>query len=301
MPFLKKPKFLIIGGALLVAVVLAVILLFMPRGATIGFYGLEQNAEETIRLQERLAEKGYSIYFAQTLQDLEDTDCNAWVIQTSSDVFAEKILSIVGEKAVFIGQKPSLSQTVRYAGLDMVQAGEQLADLLTRLPNHGDTNENGTVSCLLLTAPEGYKEKTDFEQGLYGKLEENAQPYVVLDTLSCSLTVEAGTQSTLASLSAYGRDIEVIFAASEVLATGAAQAIKEGGWEISRDLYLLALGHTDDSITALNEQQRSGLVFASWEEIEDLVLDAVADAVDGCAPKEYLLPFRIFTNASPLQ
>ena len=302
MGILKKPKFLIIGGAaLFVVIALAVFLVFLLQPKTVGFFGLSKESEEAVRLQECLESKGYTVYYAENLEDLKTIDCNAWIAQTTSDLFAKKILDILGDKAIFIGNRPSLPQPIRYVGMDMKEAGTLLAELLTNLPNAGDTNEDGTLSCLLLTAPEGHKEKQDFLQGLEEGMETFRLPHTILDVLACPRTEEAGFKATLDSLSIYGRDIEVILVSSEAQAVGAAQAINQGGWEISKDFYLLSAGHTEYSMNALTERQRSGLVFASQEDLDDLVLTAVADTIGGKSPKEYLLPFKLYQNTSSLQ
>ena len=92
MGILKKPKFLIIGGAaLFVVIALAVFLVFLLQPKTVGFFGLSKESEETVRLQECLESKGYTVYYAENLEDLKSIDCNAWIVQTTSDLFAEKI------------------------------------------------------------------------------------------------------------------------------------------------------------------------------------------------------------------
>ena len=295
------PKFLIIGVvAVLITIALVLALVLFRPSVTVGIFGLGKESEQALRLQQLLEDNGYKVYHAETLDDLSNAECKAWVVQSTSDIFAEKILERVGDKAVFINSKPSPAQSVRYVGVSMEEAGSLMAKLLSDLPNNGDTNEDGTVSCLLLTAPEGYKEKTDWERGLYAGLSESRLNYVVLDTLSCSLTKDAAMIAISSSLSVYGRDIEVIMASSNVLAAGAAEAVKQGGWEISQDLYLLTTGHTDYSMTALTERQYSGLVFADWKALEDLLLTAISDTIDGKAPQNYLLPFKLYHNAAPI-
>ena len=295
------PKFLIIGGvAALITIALVLALVLFRPSVTVGIFGLGKESEQTLRLQQLLEDNGYKVYHAETLDDLSNEECKAWVVQSTSDIFAEKILERVGDKAVFINSKPSPAQSIRYVGIRMEEAGSLMAKLLSDLPNNGDTNEDGTVSCLLLTAPEGYKEKADWERGLYAGLSESQLDYMVLDTLESSLNKDAAAAATLESLSAYGRDIEVIMASSEVLATGAAEAVKQGGWEISQDLYLMTTGHTDYSMTALTERQYSGLVFANWEDQDSLLLTAIKDAINGKAPQDYLLPFRSYHNAAPI-
>lgn len=297
-----KPKFWILGGvALLVAIVLVLALILFRPSATVGIFGMDKESAEALRLQQLLEDNGYKVYYAETLDDLSNAECKAWVVQCTSDIFAEKILERVGNKAIFINSKPSPAEPIRYVGLSMEEAGSLMAKLLSSLPNIGDTNEDGTVSCLLLTAPEGCKEKADWERGLYAGLSEIQLDYMVLATLESSLSKDAATAVTLESLSVYGRDIEVIMVSSEVLATGAAEAVKQGGWEISQDLYLLAPGHTDYSMNALNERQRSGLVFADLEGLDDLLLTAIKDTINEKAPQDYLLPFKSYHNAAPLQ
>ena len=302
MGILKKPKFLIIGGAaLFVVIALAVFLVFLLQPKTVGFFGLSKESEEAVRLQECLESKGYTVYYAENLEDLKSLDCNAWIVQTTSDLFAEKILQILGDKAIFIGNRPSLPQPIRYVGMDMKEAGTLFAKLLADLPNAGDTNEDGTLSCLLLTAPEGHKEKQDFLQGLEEGMETFHLPHTILDVLACPRTEEAGYAATLDNLSTYGRDIEVILVSSEAQAAGAAQAIHQSGWEVSKDFYLLSTGCSMDSMNALNEWQRSGLVFASQEDLDDLVLTAVADTIRGKNQKEYLPSFKLYQNTTFLQ
>lgn len=297
-----KPKFWIIGGvALLVAIVLVLALVLFLPSATVGIFGMDKESEEALHLQQLLEDNGYKVYYAETLDDLSNAECKAWVVQCTSDIFAEKILERIGNKAIFINSDPSPATPIRYVGLSMEEAGSLMAKLLRSLPNNGDTNEDGTVSCLLLTAPEGYKEKADWERGLYAGLSESQLDYMVLDTLESPLNKDASAVVALESLSTYGRDIEVIMVSSEVLAIGAEEAIRQGGWEISQDLYLLAPGHTDYAMDALNERQRSGLVFAYWEDLDDLLLTAVKDTIDGKAPQDYLLPFKSYHNAAPLQ
>lgn len=302
MGILKKPRFLIVLGiVLLAAIALVMYFVFLPKPKTIGFWGMDYSSEEAVRIQELLEDDGYAVYFAENLEDVKNTDCSAWVVQATSDTYAQNILDTVGDKVIFIGSKPDLSQTVRFVGMNIEEAGSLLAELLTQMPNSGDTNEDGTVSCLLLTAPEGDRDNTYWMRGLENGLNTFHLPHTILGVHACPITAKAGMEATLDSLSSYGRDIEVILASAEVLATGAAEAINQGGWEISEDLYLLATGHTESSLNALTEGQRSGLVFANWEDFDALLLTAVADTIDGEAPQDYLLPFKLYQSTTPLQ
>lgn len=302
MGIFKKPRFLIIGGSVLLAVILlAAALFFLLQPKTIGFYGLDRESEETARLQALLEDAGYAVYYAEDLQDLKNDRCKAWVIHTTSDIFAEKILETIGNKAIFIDGKPPLSQPIRYAGWDMAEAGKVLAELISQLPSQGDTNEDGTVSCILLTGPNGNWDGQRWQQSLQTEMDKLQLPYDILKVLPCSFTEQAGMQTTIDCLSAYGRDIEVILASNEVLAEGAVKAIFQGGWSVNEDFYLLSNSHTDLSQKATQNRQRSGLVVSRQEDYDDALLSAIADVLDGKAPQDYFVPLTSVSNTSPLQ
>jgi hypothetical protein len=301
MGIFKKPRLLIIGGILLLAAIVLTVLFLPKQPHTVGFFGLDRESAETLLLQECLEDSGYNIYYAETAEDLHSANCKVWIVRVLNDEDARQVVDAVGEKAIFISRKPSLSQPVRFAGWDMEAAGKLFAALLGNLPLQGDTNEDGIVSCLLLTGSLHNWETIDWQKGLREGIAQAQLPVEILDTRSCILTEAEGGIATQNSLSAYGRDIEVILSSSEVLSEGAAQAITQGGWVISEDIYLLSLGHTQLSIDALNNQLRSGLVYGQWADFNQLVLSAVADTVDGEDPQDYLLPFAVYHNAIPLQ
>ena len=298
MPIFKKPKIWILGAALFLGILALILVIFHPNEEkTIGLYGFNPNSSESLQIQQALEEEGYSLFYANSLEDLQNTQCSAWLVRSSGDLFAEKIHAIVGSKAIFIGNKPTLSQPVSFVGVDMVEAGKQTIELLAKLPNYGDTNRDGILSCLLLTAPAGYQENALWTEGLQAQMENLPLPCSILDVQTCPLTVQDAQAATAQSLATYGRDIEVILASSDALATGAAQAIANGGWEISADLYLLSTGYTVDAINALGNRQRSGLVYANGEDFSALVLQAIADTLKGKTPKDYLLTFKLYHNA----
>ncbi len=301
MGIFKKPKLLIICAAIvLVAIVLAVIFFPKPQ-KTIGVFGLDRESEETVKLQQLLVENGYAVRYVENLEELSNTDCNAWIVRVLDDWAAQQVFDAVGEKAIFVGRKPALTQPVSFVGRNMADAGELFGELLCRLPLQGDTNEDGIISCVLLTGSLHNWETIAWQEGLLEGITQAQLPVEIVAVRSCLLVEEEGRIAIEDSLSTFGRDIEVILASSEVLSEGAAQAITQSGWEINNDFYLLSVGHTVQSINALNEQRRSGLVYGQWSDLGQLLLDAVANTVDGEAPQDYLLPFRFQNNSTPLQ
>lgn len=300
MGILKKPKFLILAGAILLAVIALTAALIFSKPKTVGFFGLDRESDEAIRLQAVLEDAGYTVYYGDTMDELKNTHCKAWIVRTTSDIFAEKIFEVIGDKAIFIERKPTLSQPVRYVGGDMENAGSILAHLTSLLPLGGDSNEDGTVSCLLLTGYADWR-TTQWQKGLEEGASSTQLPIEILEAISCARTEEAAQQAVTEILSQYGRDIEVILTSDEILAEGAAKAISGRGWTQGEDFYLLSTGYREKASEALNNLQRSGMAYAWEDAYNEALCSAVRDTIAGKSPKEYLHSYNLLNNSSPLQ
>ncbi len=293
MHILKKPKVLIIAGiVVLLAVALVLALVFLSPAKTVGLFGLD--AAEAQHLQTRLEEEGYEVFFAKDPDELQSTDCSAWIVSAKTEALAEQIYDAVGEKALFIHRRPHLSTPVRFTGYHMENAGEILVDLIPLLPLGGDSNEDGTVSCLTLTGPSDW-ESQQWQKGLDANMAQSPLPVAILETLSCDYQETTAKAIVTEALAQYGRDIEVILCSSEILAEGAAKAISGRGWTQGKDFYLLSTG----SLEKLDG--RSGMAYVQEEAYLNLLCEAVEDTIQGEDPTDYLLTFKKINNSSPLK
>ena len=285
MGIFKKPKVLMIAGAVALAVIIAAFFLLSPsKPKSVGVFGADPQSQPFQLLQKQLDKAGYTLTFANAVDEVT-TDCEVWIVRTESEEVAQQIADAVGKKAIFIERKPALAQAVRFVGWDMEGAGMQMAGLLSRLPLGGDSNEDGTVSCLVLTS-DAPQWQLGLDQGLVPLSVE------VLQTLSCDLTEDAAKAVVTEALAQYGRDIEVILVSDDILATGAAAAIAGRGWVQGEDFYLLSTSCTESSLNALNEAQRSGLVLCREADFANTLYDAVMDAIRGGVPKEFFASFQ---------
>lgn len=296
MGIFKKPKVLIITAAaalLVVAAAVAAFVLLLPSKA-VGFFGVDPDSPQTRQMQELLEKEGYRICFSDDLADLKSVDCAAWIVRAETDETAQKALDAAGKKVLFIDRKPDLEVPIRFVGYDMEGAGKILAQLISLLPLGGDSNEDGTVSCLVLTGPSGWN-TNQWLEGLEGGMSQSSLPIDTLETLSGDFTEDTAKTAVTQILSRYGRDIEVILASSEILAEGAAKAISGRGWTQGVDFYLLSTG------TLEKMENRSGMAYIREESYYSLLCDALEDTIHGKAPTEYLLPFDLMNNSAPLQ
>lgn len=294
MGIFKKPKVLIVAGsaALLVIVAVIAVLLLQPQ-KTIGFFGIDQNSAETMRIQTRLEEEGYKVFFAKELDELKNANCAAWIVSAETDETAQQVVTVAEKKVIFIDRMPSMEASIRFVGYHMENAGETLATLIPMLPLGGDSNEDGSISCLLLTGPSGWETQM-WQKGLDSGMSQSPLPIDILETLSTDLSEDAAKAAVAKILAKYGRDIEVILTSSEILAEGAAQAISARGWTQGEDFFLLSTGTLDKL------ENRSGMAFIQEEAYISLLCKAVADTISGKSPAQYLLPFRPMNNSVSL-
>lgn len=295
MGIFKKPKVLIIAAAAAALLLLIAVLafVFLQPAKTVGFLGVNETSEEILLLKTRLEDEGYHLYFAAAPEELQSKDCAAWIVYAQTDALAEQVVNAVGTKAVFIDRKPALEYPVRFVGYHMENGGKILAQLISLLPLGGDSNEDGTISCLLLTGPSGWDTKM-WQKGLDAGMSQSQLPIDILESLSTDLSEDAAKAAVTEVLAQYGRDIEVILSSSEILAEGAAQAISARGWTQGEDFFLLSTGTLDKL------ESRSGMAYIQAEEYVYWVLDAVEDAVAGKSPTQYLVPFKLMNNSAPL-
>lgn len=290
MGIFKKPRVLIITAAAVVLVLAGIAAFFLLRPQkTVGLFGIERESEEVQLLCSRLEKEGYRLFFAEDIAELTNADCAAWIVAAQSDGIARQVQTAVGDKVIYIQNKPDPEGSVRYAGFDMDGAGQTLIQLISYMPSGGDTNEDGLVSCLVLTGSSQW-EMSQWQAGLQSGISQAALPIEILQTLSCD-GEEAAREAVSGALAQYGRDIEAILCPSEALAEGAAKAISGRGWVQGEDFYLLSTGTLD------HMENRSGMAYYRQEDYVQLICEAVEDTLSGKAPRDYLLALKLLNNA----
>ena len=211
------------------------------------------------KLQTCLTEAGYDVSIhdagndqtrqTEQIKTLMDEDAVLLVIEPVIADAAEETVSILMENnvpAVFIGNKPenalSMWNRLAYVGCTEDQLGSLQGKIILQAENRGDLNEDGQVSCLVISGPEEDMLAQNHAKDSVGALVDEG---LVVDQISTSWgdwTEDSGRIRCAKALSQYGKDVEVILCGNEALTLGALEAVSAGGWQIGRDYLLAGVG-----------------------------------------------------------
>lgn len=169
--------------------------------------------------------------------------------------------SSTGLPVILLDSEPTpeqlaLYEKLTYLGNDPALTGSVQVQLLTALLSGGDMNGDGTVCYAIVSGPEDHTFSLQHLERLNTALEIQAAELVT--SANADLTADAGRAATAAILSQYGRDIEVILCTNDLLAVGAAQAVKNGGWVCGKDICVLGVGESKDIRDSINQGLVSG-------------------------------------------
>lgn len=260
-------------------------------------------------LKDRLTEAGYEVRIADAKNDqtrqteqvaaLLEEGVVLLVIEPVIGDAAEDTVSLLMEKnipAVFIGNNPEKAlekwDRLSFVGCAEDQIGQLQGEIILQDPNRGDLNEDGQVSCLVISGPEDdISAKTQAEDCVDALVQEG----LIVDQIDTSWgdwTTESGRARCAKALSQYGKDIEVILCGNEAITLGALEAVNAGGWQIGRDYLLAGVGAEEQ----LQSDTMTGTVVCDLEGMAQQVLSAAQGLINGDAvEKEYYVNHKILT------
>lgn len=273
----KKKLWLLIGAAaLILAVVLALVLTpnkdTAPTETTgavetpvkkLPMVGIclrqkEENPEFAQRLEEKFTQAGYGVQICDALNDqsrqteqiteLLNEEAVLLVIEPVIADGAGDTVALLKEKnipGVFINYKPEaaleLWDRLSFVAYDDGQLGSLQSQIVLESALSGDLNEDGLVSCLILSGPEeDLVAQLHVESCRNGLLEAG----LLIEEVRApwGKWSQASARKRCAKiLSTYGRDVEVIICANRDLTLGALEALTSGGWEAERDFCLVGV------------------------------------------------------------
>lgn len=309
----KKKLWMLIGAVALMLIIVLVVCLSscqekqgrLPRiGLCLRQY--EEAPEYGQKLQESLTEAGYevSIYDAgndqtrqtEQIKTLIDEDAVLLVIEpVIGDAVEETVSILMGKNvpAVFIGNKPEnalgMWNRLSYVGSMEDQLGSLQGKIILQAENRGDLNEDGQVSCLVISGPEEDVIAQNHAQDSIGALVGEG---LVVDQISTSWgdwTEDSGRMRCAKALSQYGKDVEVILCGNEALTLGALEAVRSGGWQIGRDYLLAGVGAEEK----LQTDSMTGTVLYDLDGLAQQVLSAAQALINmEAVEKEYYVNCR---------
>ena len=199
--------------------------------------------------------------------------------------------------AVFIGNK-SVSALEMWNRLSFVgsaedQLGALQGEIILQTQNRGDLNEDGQVSCLVITGPEedgvAQRQAKDCVDALV------AEGLIVdqIDTSWGEWTIDSGRMRCAKALSQLGKDIEVVICGNEEITLGALEAIKTGGWQVGSDYYLVGVGAEEK----LQNNELTGTVVYDFPQMAQQVLSVAQKHINGETPeKEFYVNLETVTG-----
>lgn len=158
------------------------------------------------------------------------------------------------------------------------------ADQLPAMPNGGDLNRDGVITYAVIS-PTG----SGYADACTAALAETGWNVQRLKEENCLDDQTVGQQVASRILAAYGKDLDVLFCGSEALSMGAAEAVKDAGRVVSKDLILLTVGQ--------QIPQYSGTVYEDPQTMIDAVLALAEQLHSGSTPPaQTLIPLTSVIN-----
>ena len=260
-------------------------------------------------LQTRLSELGYEVQLQDAKNDqirqteqidaLLEEGVVLMVIEPVIQDTAEATAALLMEKnvpAVFLGSCPETAlekwDRLSFVGTAEDQLGQMQSKIVLQAPNGGDLNEDGQISCLVISGPEDdISAKAQAEDCLDALVQEG----LIVDRIDTSWgewTQDSGRARCAKALSQYGRDIEVIFCGNEEITLGALEAVQAGGWQIGRDYLLVGVGAEEK----LSAGAITGTVVSDPEGVAQQVLTVAQSLINGePVEKEYYVNHKLLT------
>lgn len=282
----KKWMLISVAAVLLIGVVLGILALcgaFVPPvvGLCLPRQESAWNAYYDL-LEVKLLEKEYTVerctvnddQSAQTqqVQALLDKGCRKFVIQSVDGKQCQQLLRILqqaGASVVFLNEQPAeLAQYpgFSYVGFDPAQAGQLQAQTVLRIAHIADHNRDGELCYAVLDTDTTPLRRESCAAAL---AETDA---TCLEIQICTPDTESARQRCALLLSRYGKDLEVIFCANDVLAMGALEAIEDGGRKVGRDILLIGADATEQSLELLQQGRLTGTLTGDIHTAADHVL-----------------------------
>lgn len=227
----------------------------------------------------------------QKVQALIQKDCVLLVVEPVMTTALDTVVSAAkNEKlpVILLDRQPDQAVLDSYEGLYYVgcrkeNAGSAQGALLEKLNLQGDLNEDGLVSCVVLTGPEDDLDAKLIADGclqtLYGASTD------VLSVVACQWSLGDGRAKCAQVLREFGPDLEVILCSDPQLALGAVEAVSNSGRNPGQDVYILAVGFDGQLERALSQGKVSGTVWVNPHDHAQL-LNQTVEAVLADQPVE---------------
>lgn len=208
------------------------------------------------------------------------------MINASNDIVS--LLKDANIPAVFINREPEpaaleLWERVCYVGSDAIQPGLLQGRIVLNTANQGDFNGDGVISYGIISGPEDHVDAQLRTQYCSRELSLGTLETLLLSVGYGDWSTKSGQRVCAQMLAQYGKDIEVIFCNSDMMALGAIQAIEAGGRVVGENLLLVGADAIPDTLDMVQNGKLTGTVSANSQGQLEQTLQAVQALYTGKA------------------
>lgn len=250
-------------------------------------------------LEQALTQAGYKVAVLdagndqakqdQQIQELIEDKVDLLIVEPVMTVTAENTLQQAKDADVpliFVNHAPERTvldswDKACYVGYDTAQPGALQGQMCLELPQQGDLNGDGVLSYVIIAGPEDHLDAQLRTQTCEAALAEGEMEAVSLATEYGVWTREDAQRKSAQLLARFGKDIEVIFCNSDVLALGAMDAIKDGGRTVGENVYLLGIDGDRQALLLIKSGDITGTVSLDVPEQTACVMSAAAELLAG--------------------
>ncbi len=203
-------------------------------------------------------------------------------------VYREPLLYDIKNKAVDeTDARITSHEKVCFVGADPRLGGDGQAQLISRFSNQGDINGDGVMTYVMLGgASEAELIHAQHCGQMLNKTVENAQ---CLETVSDIIGRQGAVQTCARLLRKYNVDLDLILCASDEIAMGAAQAIRESQLTLNRDVYLVGLGGVQEALRLLREGGMTATIVQDFSALARQAAEAALKLARGEAVQHFYL------------
>ena len=280
----KKLAIIIAAAAVVLVAVVVLLICLSNTSSRIGIFLDDLSSDRkkgyVDALQETLEKQGYEVQVFDAgndqskqnrqLQKLLEEKCAGLIVcPVMPDATAQLVQTAKdqGTPVVFLERQPAkeileLWDGVGYVGCDTSQPGKMQAELILKMPNGCDVNDDGVLSYVLL---QDAAECTDTQLCTEGVRQGLAAATKVTEMYADAVgnTQEAAMQTCKKLLANYGKDIELIICTNDTLALGAVKAIQDGGRTVGKDIFLVGAKGDAKALAKIASEEMSATVLCN--------------------------------------
>lgn len=213
-----------------------------------------------------------------------------------------------GIPVVFINREPSTEEEDRwkkekikasYVGAEAAQAGNYQGELILNLPDHGDRNQDGTVTYGVIkgdgkTTDSYYRAKNPPKI-----LEEAGLKTSGIFLWPGNWKEEEGYEAAATALALYGRNLEVLFCGNDAMAIGAVKAAEEANLIPGKDLYVVGVDALEEAVSLVKSGKLAGTLLNDHSGQAKKAAEVMISLVSGGkADSRYVVDYLKITGIS---